>query len=319
MEELRQEFYRNAGRNLFLAKELVSILQSFESRGIAAIPYKGPVLAASVYGSLAFRQFGDLDILVREREYGAAQRLLLDGGFCLAKAYDHEATFADSTGRVAVDLHRAMTDREISCPLSFQYLWQHVEPVKLGRSQVLSLSRDDTLLMLALQITKDTGGPYLQLAKICDVAELVRRKPGVDLTGILCDAKTLGCERMVLYTLRLANTLLGTVLPGGVLRALKVHRLIEPLVGQACRELFEHGTQPLDARNVNRFRRRMRERMRDKLQPYSRRLTGVLAPCELDRRLIHLPRPFSFLYYFVRPLRLAGKHGAIQMRRAISR
>ena len=33
-------------------------------QGIAAIPYKGPVLAAAVYGNLALRTFSDLDILV---------------------------------------------------------------------------------------------------------------------------------------------------------------------------------------------------------------------------------------------------------------
>src|SRR5262249_35093242 len=81
--ELRQHFYANAGRNLFLAKELLTVVQCLEGHKIPSIPYKGPVLATSVYGNLAFREFGDLDILVRERDYNLAQRVLIDQGFRL--------------------------------------------------------------------------------------------------------------------------------------------------------------------------------------------------------------------------------------------
>src|SRR5262249_9559360 len=61
LEQLRDHFYANAGRNLFLTKELLKLLHLFEANKIAAIPYKGPVLATSIYGNLALREFGDLD------------------------------------------------------------------------------------------------------------------------------------------------------------------------------------------------------------------------------------------------------------------
>jgi hypothetical protein len=37
-------------------------------------------------------------------------------------------------------------------------------------------------------------------------------------------------------------------------------------------------------------------------------VTDVIVPCELDRRLLRLPRELSFLYYFIRPVRLVGKY-----------
>ena len=43
LEELRDHFYVNAGRNLFLTKELLKVLHLLEAHGIPAIPYKGPV------------------------------------------------------------------------------------------------------------------------------------------------------------------------------------------------------------------------------------------------------------------------------------
>jgi hypothetical protein len=318
LEELRQEFYRNTGRNLFLAKELAGIIKIFDGCGIAAIPYKGPVLAAAVYGSLALRAFGDLDILVREQDYALAQRLLSDAGFQLVKAYEHEVTFADPTGRLAVDLHRTMTDREISSPLSFDYLWRHVQPVSLGETHVLGLSPGDTLLMLATQITKDSGSHYFQLAKICDIAELVRRHPGLDLAATLREAKQLGCERMVLYSLGLATRLLGALLPIAIRRAMEDQRVIEPLVDQACLRLFAGTVRSIDERDVSHFRWRIRERLRDKLHPTVRRFArDLITPCELDRRLFPLPAELSCLYYLIRPARLLCKVGVAQAKSAI--
>ena len=57
--------------------ELLRLLTLFESAGIPAIPYKGPLLASLVYGKIARRQFCDLDILVRKRGFPKARRLLL--------------------------------------------------------------------------------------------------------------------------------------------------------------------------------------------------------------------------------------------------
>lgn len=66
LEHLEAEFRRNMKRNLFLSMELLKLLERLEGQGIQAIPFKGPVLAVSVYGNLALRPFSDLDILVHE-------------------------------------------------------------------------------------------------------------------------------------------------------------------------------------------------------------------------------------------------------------
>ena len=58
-----QQLYKtHARRNLKITAELISILTLFESQGIVAVAYKGPVLAAVAYGDIALRQFDDLDI-----------------------------------------------------------------------------------------------------------------------------------------------------------------------------------------------------------------------------------------------------------------
>ena len=53
LEQLRDAFYANAAHNTLLARELLKLLRLLETHGIPALPFKGPVLAVSVYGSLA--------------------------------------------------------------------------------------------------------------------------------------------------------------------------------------------------------------------------------------------------------------------------
>ena len=49
-------------------EELVRLLSLLEEQGIPAVPYKGPTLAQRLYGDLALREFGDLDIMILERD-----------------------------------------------------------------------------------------------------------------------------------------------------------------------------------------------------------------------------------------------------------
>ena len=63
-ERLQTHARANAARNLRLGGELLQLLQLFEAQDLPALPFKGPTLAALAYGSVALREFGDLDLLV---------------------------------------------------------------------------------------------------------------------------------------------------------------------------------------------------------------------------------------------------------------
>jgi len=62
---LRAQAVAGAVRGMRLTGELVRLLEAFRNRGIQALPFKGPLLAAQLYGDRALREFSDLDILVR--------------------------------------------------------------------------------------------------------------------------------------------------------------------------------------------------------------------------------------------------------------
>jgi len=81
LAKLRHYFLINSSRNLFLFGKLLKILNLLRDNGIFAIPFKGPVLAESIYGDLTLRQFTDLDILVHKHNAFKARNLLISNGF----------------------------------------------------------------------------------------------------------------------------------------------------------------------------------------------------------------------------------------------
>ncbi len=317
LQQFRSSFYANAARNLFQARKLIELLHLLESHRIPAIAFKGPTLAVSIYGNLALRQFGDLDIIVRERDYERARHLFISLGFRLTLEHEWEAELTDESGRVAVDLHKRMVPREFSCPLDFKYLSRRLQPIQLLGTVVVGLSPEDTLLMLGIQLTKDR---YPQLAKICDMAEFLRVYRYLDWNNTLKQAKRVGGEGMLLFGLGLTSKLLKTALPPEVADKLRLRSSIDELVDDASKRVFpnEHalGDEPVP----QRCHWLLRERFRDKLYPYYvRYVHGPITPCELDRRFLPLPRRLAFLYYFFRPMRLMGKYGSLLVRQAKAR
>jgi hypothetical protein len=309
LDELENRFYANAGRNLFLAQQLLEILHLFDSRGIAAIPYKGPAFCAAAYGDLISREFGDLDILLHERDYAEAQRVLLAHGYRMAARFDWESTFVHDSGACAVDLHRRITPLGFRCPLDFEHLSQRLEPVELCGRTIRTLCAEDALLMVAIQITKDAGTDYFQLGKVCDLARLIRTNPELLPAPVLLDARKLGAERMVLFVMRLAHDLLGTPLSHEFTDRLRAHPGIDRLVAHARRALFPSDAVESGSLTPETFHWAIRERLSDRLYPYYYRyVVQPMQPSELDREFLRLPAGLSFLYYALRPIRLMGKY-----------
>jgi hypothetical protein len=81
LDALRSRYQDNARKALWFTAELVRILHHLESAGIKALPYKGPVLAETLYGEVTQRQFGDLDILILPEDVPKAKAALLALGY----------------------------------------------------------------------------------------------------------------------------------------------------------------------------------------------------------------------------------------------
>ena len=270
-QQLQEAFYVNAGRNLFLSRELLTLLRLLEAQGIAAIPYKGPVLATTAYGSLALRQFSDLDVLVRPQDARRARDVLLAHGYQrldyrstartepwyrLRKVY--ELVRADR--QILVELHWAITSWTFFFPLHAARLWERLETVSLLETPVRSLAREDLLLLLCVHGAKHH---WSRLGWICDVAALLQAP--LDWGYTMAQAERLGGRRMLGLGLLLAQALLGTALPEHVWGRVQADPVVPWLATQVCARLFAPDSSASSAVDYPVFYLRLRERWRDKV------------------------------------------------------
>ncbi len=199
LSRLRDEFNANTRHNLLLTGELCDLLDLFESNGIPAIPFKGPVLACWLYGNLALRQFVDLDILVPPRHVSRARELLVQRGYrtypvltptqeqaFLRSTYDY--SFLREGGEDLVELHWAVAPRQFCFPLNYDRLWDRLQSIPLGGKQVRTLSPEDLLLILCVHGTRHL---WEALGWICDIARLAHATDRMNWQEVMRQARAL--------------------------------------------------------------------------------------------------------------------------------
>ncbi len=315
---LWQEFVQRymqtiAHSNLGLTAELVRIVRGLCERGVTAVPYKGPVVAGQLYGNLALRTFGDLDILVREREIGAAAEALEALGYRATFGFDPadphrrgapgQYAFVHREQPRLLELHTEATLRYFPVRADFDEFWERLRPAPLGGASVSTLALEDLLLFLCVHGAKDF---WERLAWIADVAQLVCQHPRLDWEAALGRAERYGAGRIVRLGLALAQDLLEAPLPETVAAPVRADAAAASLARQVGRQLFEEsrGMQGLLQRFW--FRVRLHGRLGGGVR-YAARLT--FSPTDEDWEAVPLPRPLHFLYYLVRPARLVWKYG----------
>jgi Uncharacterised nucleotidyltransferase len=320
-----QEYFRHhTQRNLSMTRELLTILQLLEQNGIPTLPFKGPVLAASVYGDVSLRTFRDLDVLIAKRQVLIAKKLLISHGYLLQTGVSDAAiadmcqspdfkdiTFEDRRGTVRLELHWAFESSQLF-KLDIERLWGRLKLAYLGNTIVRNLPAEELLLVLCVHGAKHL---FSRLQWVCDIAELIRTNEQMDWGAVIELSARLGARRMLLWALFLASDLLGTDLPAVIWKGIKNEPQIDLLTGHAHRSLF--GTSESTSEFLVRttylinLKERVRDRWRLRFYIYPRYLLVVLKPNAHDRGIVSLPRILSFVYYFLRPIRLFALYGPI--------
>lgn len=317
LNHLQDRFRKNTISNLLLTAEMRSILNLFESHGINAIPFKGPTLALVAYKDIALRQFHDVDLLLRREDVLKAKALLVARSYRpdykLTRAQeaahlksDCEYNFKES---IYVELQWEIAPRNYSLRINDESLWHRLERVEIEGTSLPALSAEDLLLILCAHGTKHA---WTRLSWICDVAELMSTRESLDWSYLIERAVRLGCERMLLLGLFLANDLLGAALPNAVLEKIRADHAVRQLGAQVIEQLFNPAGDSPQVIEHSLFFIRARERLSDRLQC---RLRMAFAPTIKDLTFIRLPRALLFLYYLLRPVRLIGKYGVKRLSR----
>jgi len=296
----------------------------FETHGIKAVPFKGPVLAEVAYGNFLLRQFCDLDILIHKADFARTKKLLASQGYQpweqLTESQEdkhlqskHAYTFVHNDSDVEIDLHWNIAQGPFAVPPDSECLWEHLETVSFVGRQIPSFSQQDMFLILCGHGSKHG---WERLAWICDVAEMIRTHSGIDWKELMEISLKMNTQRMLSLGLYMANDLLGAALPKEVLNKVSNDPQVRSLALQVYETLqSEPDTMPdladRTAFYVSRtvFYVRMRERLRDRMPYFLYNLRRLVTPNSRDREFVQLPSSLSFLHHLLRPVRLLRDYG----------
>lgn len=327
LQDLQARFRANSVRNLFLAAELLKILQFLETNGISAVAFKGPLLAVTAYGNLALRQFSDLDVLVKEKDFPKAKDLFLAQGYrpwreltALEETQhfrsNHAYTLVRSQNGLRLDLHWRITQERYAFELDVESLWSRLTRTSFCGRDVFSMSPEDSLLVLCIHGSKHC---WERLAWVCDVAELIRTNPRLDWNAIVLRSEALKLEKAVLLGLHLANQLVEARLPDSVSANIRQDPGVRLLSLLIRKRLFARVNRPMGLVERTLLFGMTRERLANKLPHLAYSFRRFFTPNEHDTTLLLLPRGIRFLYYPLRFLRLMMTRGLVVVNRLLSR
>jgi len=310
LASLRQRYETNVHKSLFLARELIRILDCLDALGLDVIPYKGFVLSEVYYGDMALRQSGDMDLFVRTRDVARIKKVVRDLGYtprvpipedaeadCIASGY--ECTFDSSAGRNLLELQWALQPRFYAVDFDMDGLFERAVTVMVAGRRMKTPSPEDLLLVLAVHAAKHV---WRRLIWLCDIAQVL--KGNLNWSWIQDRARKFGVERILHVTLLLANRFLATAIPAPVENVIGTDRAAQVFADEIAAAAARGVSYEAEQLSYFRLMMRLRERRADRLR-FLARLTLTPGPGEWEA--IRLPKAMFPLYRVVRLARLASR------------
>ena len=309
LDTMRVRSKLTAFRNELFADELVRISQLFDAHSIRTINYKGVVTAQQDYGSVALRNFNDVDFLVRREDLAAMFEMLEREGYrnsdhLTLKELDHYVKefkeFLFKRGEISIEPHWSLSGRRYPFDTDYEGFWRRSRTLQFRGTELRVLSDEDSLLVLCLVGAK---GRWQRLQMVTDVAACLRACPNIDWAYVVAMARATGTERILSLGLLMAADLGGARVPDQLDGAARKSEAVQRLARDVVKSLAVAPTAPRflpdNPRIFSPLLFRQRERYRDQWRYFWRTTT---TPFPIHMRRFPLPAAAFPLYWILVPL-----------------
>lgn len=164
----------SAIRNMRLFHNLEKILQAFREAGVVVVPFKGAWLAEAVYGDIALRSMGDVDLWIQRNQLDAAREAMVSLGYSLQSKAERPLALQDAIlgetqffkkDAPMVELHWNIFPGEWvrnTAYINEQIIWQRTIPYK--NESVRQLSPEDAIIQHCFHcaVSHQMSGPGLR-------------------------------------------------------------------------------------------------------------------------------------------------------------
>lgn len=219
-------------------RRVALVLQEMRDAGLNFLLVKGPAVAATVYPEPNLRDFNDLDIVVRERDWNRTHRLLLKLGFfqwdekagkvtgqaepppkLSPQMVTYELTYLNPGLELSIEVHfddllnAGLASRDV------EGFWQRTRWIEIEGVPVRVLSAEDQLVHLCAHLHYHG---YTRLNALTDIALMVRdHGDSLDWARVLEIVRVEEVQVGMFATLQFMSDLLNVAAPPEVMAQLR--------------------------------------------------------------------------------------------------
>lgn len=213
------------------AAAAAALVDHLADRGVPALVLKGIAIEQLAYGETGRRATSDIDLLVDEADFQAAEQALFEAGYAYPGDVPRDGVsdrpfdanpqrhikevmlylFAERAyvkGDVTIDLHVLPLDRRFTFRRSFEDLYAQRQTVPVDGHPLPTLSVPDTILYTAYRGLDSAW----RLKYTRDMAGLLHRHP-IDWDALFDHARHCGARRVLAFMLGEVEQRLGLTLP----------------------------------------------------------------------------------------------------------
>jgi hypothetical protein len=173
-ERIRNIHLNSAIRNMKLFHNLGNIYQAFRAAGVVVVPFKGAWLAEAVYGDIALRSMGDVDLWIQRNQLDAARQAMNSLGYSSQSKAERPLALQDAIlgetqffkkDSPMVEIHWNIFPGEWirhTAHINEQVIWQRTIPYK--DESVRQLSPEDAIIQHCFHcaVSHQMSGPGLR-------------------------------------------------------------------------------------------------------------------------------------------------------------
>lgn len=216
--------------NMLLHDELARVLKALQDAEVKVIVLKGAALAETVYGNIALRPMGDIDLLVSEEDLDRAKEVLLKLGFRKIEYHSlrdpleehpfHLRFINENKPGAILELHWGVARKPFDVEIIG--LLQRAVAVRSNGIDTYVMCPDDLLPYLCWHTANHQ---FPRLLWLCDIAQVIKvYGQSINWDSVIERSEKWKIRRAVYYSLYLAKSVLGAQVPERVLSSLRPSR-----------------------------------------------------------------------------------------------
>jgi hypothetical protein len=247
MARLRPIYLQSAARNMHLYHELSKVLGLLRNANIPVIVLKGAHLAEIVYGNIALRPMGDVDVLVHKDDLMRVEAALLGIGCAPTECHRQIAkdnfhfVYGLPSSELFVEVHWNFLPSMYRFKIDIDGQWERSRQAIVAGVDVSVLCPEDLLLHLCLH-TSISHLFEMGLKPLYDIFETIRYfGKKIDWRQVQLRSEEWGEAKCAYLTFRLARELLGASVPDDLMKAIKPSDFDERFMVLAKERIFVYG------------------------------------------------------------------------------